>query len=194
MNPTRTLLVARHGQTDWNTAGRFQGQTDIPLNAEGRAQAEALADRLVGRPIGAIASSDLGRARETAEIVGRRLGLPLEHVDADLRERRYGVFEGLTRAECEALHAEAWSAWRERRVEPPEAELHAAFVARLRGAFARVARDVAPAHDTVLVVCHGGAIRTFVESIVGHGVPPLANAGVFEIRVEGARFVDARLL
>lgn len=194
MHPTRTLLVARHGQTDWNTAGRFQGQTDIPLNAEGRQQAEILAERLLRRPLGAIASSDLGRARETADIVARRLGVPVSHVDPALRERRYGVFEGLTRAECESLHAEAWLAWRERRVEPPEAELQPDFVARLRAAFARVARDVAPAHDTVLVVSHGGAIRTFVESVLGHGVPPLANAGVFEVRVADGRFLDARLL
>lgn len=194
MQRLRTLLVARHGETDWNKLGRFQGQTDVPLNAEGRAQAEALAERLAGRGIGAIASSDLGRARETAEIVGRRIGVALGHVDASLRERRYGEFEGLTRAECEARLGDAWLAWRERRIEPPGAEAHLDFVARLRAAFTRVAREVAPGHDTVLVVSHGGAIRTFVEAIRGEGVPPLANAAVFDIGFDGADFLDPRLL
>jgi probable phosphoglycerate mutase len=194
MTRARTLLVARHGQTDWNLLGRFQGQTDIRLNDDGRAQAEALAARLAGRPLGAVASSDLVRARETADIVARRLGVPSGHVDADLRERRYGAFEGLTRTECESRYPDAWTAWLERRVDPPQGEPHAAFVERLVRGFARVARTVAVEHDAVLVVSHGGAIRTFVEVIVGHGVPAVPNAGVFEIHFDGARFLDARLL
>ena len=87
-----------------------------------------------------------------------------------------------------------WAAWRERRIDPPDGEEQPSFVARLGRAFTRVGREVAVDHDTVLVVSHGGAIRTFVESLLGQGAPPLANAAVFEIRFDGERFLDARLV
>ena len=82
---TRLLLV-RHGETDWNADGRLQGQTDRPLSDFGRKQARGLADELAAEGFEAIYSSDLARARETAEIIGARLGLPVE-LDSDLREK-----------------------------------------------------------------------------------------------------------
>src|SRR5690242_8696605 len=90
-----TLLLVRHGETDWNAEGRLQGQTDRPLNEYGRRQARELAERLAGDGVVAIYASDLSRAKETAEIVGGRLGLPVV-VDPDLRERNWGTWEGLT--------------------------------------------------------------------------------------------------
>src|SRR4029078_6301282 len=90
-----TLLLVRHGETDWNAPGRLQGHTDRPLNDYGRRQARELADRLGDDGIAAIYASDLSRAKETAEIVGARLGLPVV-IDADLRERNWGSWEGLT--------------------------------------------------------------------------------------------------
>src|SRR5436190_1312043 len=90
-----TLLLVRHGETDWNAAGRLQGHTDRPLNEYGRRQAKELADRLAGEGADAIYASDLSRAKETAEIVGERLGLTVV-IDADLREKNWGSWEGLT--------------------------------------------------------------------------------------------------
>src|SRR5919206_4482332 len=90
-----TLLLVRHGETDWNAEGRLQGHTDRPLNDVGRRQARELAERLAGEGADAIYASDLARAKETAEIVGARLGLPVV-IDADLREKNWGTWEGLT--------------------------------------------------------------------------------------------------
>src|SRR5580692_5417769 len=103
----RTIYLARHGETDWNAAGRWQGQSDVPLNARGRQQALGLGAALRALRDGrvtAIVSSDLSRAQETATIAGGVLGHADAYVDAGLRERTCGVLEGLTRADCELLH------------------------------------------------------------------------------------------
>src|SRR3569623_193897 len=89
------LLLVRHGETDWNAEGRLQGHTDRPLNDHGRRQAKEVAERLAGEGADAIYASDLLRAKETAEIVGERRGVPVV-VDADLREKNWGNWEGLT--------------------------------------------------------------------------------------------------
>src|SRR5260370_25534521 len=89
----RLLYLARHGETDWNAAGRWQGHTDIPLNAKGRAQAEAVASALQGAGLSGIVSSDLSRAYETAKIVGERLGLPAPYLHTDLREPAFRPFQ-----------------------------------------------------------------------------------------------------
>ena len=88
-----TLLLVRHGETDWNAEGRLQGHTDRPLNDYGRRQAAALAEELAGREIDAIYASDLARARETAEIVAARIGLPVA-LDVGLREKNWGSLGG----------------------------------------------------------------------------------------------------
>src|SRR5919205_4262120 len=93
-----TLLLVRHGETDWNADGRLQGQTDRPLSDFGRRQARQLAQELVDEELEAIYASDLARARETAEIIGERLGLAVV-LDADLREKDWGTWEGLNSVE-----------------------------------------------------------------------------------------------
>src|SRR5919112_3137972 len=95
---TTTLLLARHGETDWNRAGRWQGQTGPGLNDLGRRQAAALAERLSSFSVDALASSDLARAMETASIVGGRLGLHAEP-EPGLREVDVGSWAGMTRDE-----------------------------------------------------------------------------------------------
>ncbi|MBL8134141.1 MAG: histidine phosphatase family protein [Anaerolineae bacterium] len=100
------VLLIRHGQTDWNIEGRWQGMEDVPLNAVGFAQAQALAEHLVQRPIRAIFSSDLQRAAETARLVGERLNLR-PRLDPRLRELNIGALQGLTYAEMSEHHPTA---------------------------------------------------------------------------------------
>lgn len=177
----RQLYLARHGETDWNAAGRWQGHTDIPLNAKGRAQAAAAADALQGVGLSGIVSSDLSRAYETARIVGERLGLPIAYVDTDLRERAFGPFEGLTREECVRLHPEAWRAWIEEHRPPKGAEGRPALAARVVVAIARAARRVALLDCPALVVTHGGALRAAIGLATGSLPAPIANGAIWRI-------------
>ncbi|GGF88891.1 histidine phosphatase family protein [Paenibacillus abyssi] len=100
----------RHGKTEWNALGKIQGQTDIPLNEEGIAQASALAERLANDEFkwDGVISSDLMRARETANIIAVRLGIPLLAPDIRLRERYFGEIEGTSEAERLARWGEHW--------------------------------------------------------------------------------------
>ncbi|MBL0712357.1 MAG: histidine phosphatase family protein [Desulfosarcina sp.] len=99
-----TLMLIRHGETIWNRDMRFQGHGDSDLTARGRAQAEALGRRLVQTPFDALISSDLGRARETAAIIAQQTGHTVQ-IDPRLRERHYGVLEGLNIEEIRRGHA-----------------------------------------------------------------------------------------
>jgi broad specificity phosphatase PhoE len=185
----RVVWLARHGETDWNRAERWQGHTDIELNDVGRAQARALAERLRGRGITRIHASDLRRARETADIVAATLGVGSVVVDRGLRERSFGLFEGLTRLECEQLHAAHWASYRSAaRRMPPGAEAQGELVARMRDA---IARAVAAATDgAVLVVSHGGAIRALVAHATGVLPPPLENVALLRAVATDHGLVD----
>ena len=166
-----TLLLVRHGETDWNAAGRLQGHTDRPLNDYGRSQAEALAETLAADEIDAVYSSDLARARETADIVAARLGLPVA-VHADLREKNWGNWEGLTPAERERVElvGETTAAHRERTL--------------------RVLHWIAGRHagERVVVVTHGGSIRRVQASVLGVALPVLDNCAVWAMACEGGLF------
>jgi broad specificity phosphatase PhoE len=150
-----TLLLVRHGETNWNAERRWQGHADVPLNERGREQARALAEQLAGESIDAIYSSDLSRARDTAEIVGARLNVPVV-VDADLREIDVGAVEGLTWEEAQAF--EGWQG------EPHE--LHAA---RVLAAVNRIAER--HPGERILVVTHGGSMRRVHEHLGLEGGP-----------------------
>jgi broad specificity phosphatase PhoE len=186
----RLVYVARHGETDWNAANRWQGHTDVPLNDNGRAQAMALAVRLRGAGLAGVVASDLSRAHETARIVATELGVLLAYVDGELRERSFGAFEGLTRAECETQHPDAWCAWLDHRKVPEGGEASEALrervVAAIGRAAERVARDDAPA----LVVTHGGALRSAIASVMGELPPLVKNGEVWVLAWEG-RLVGA---
>jgi broad specificity phosphatase PhoE len=150
-----TLILARHGETDWNRDGRFQGHADTPLNARGREQARALAEDVA--EVDVIYSSDLKRATETARVVADRLGLEVR-IDPRLRERGFGAWEGLTRTEIEASFRDDFDRWRKGDgFGADEAEAHEAFAGRIEAFLA----DVLARHpdEKVLVIAHGGSIR-----------------------------------
>jgi broad specificity phosphatase PhoE len=156
-----TLLLVRHGETDWNADGRLQGQTDRPLSDYGRGQARQLAEDLEGEGLDAIYSSDLSRARETAEIVGERLGLPVE-LDPDLREKDWGTWEGLTSVERDRVEfvGESTEAHQERMLR----------------ALRRIS-ERHPGDARVLVVTHGGSMRRVQASALGLALPVVENCG-----------------
>lgn len=104
MRASVRLFLVRHGETDWNAAGRLQGHADRPLSERGREQAARAAERFAGIPFAAAVSSDLARARETASILGSSLGLEARP-DPRLREIHFGKWEGLTLAEVRARSA-----------------------------------------------------------------------------------------
>src|ERR1044071_2900468 len=174
----RRILLARHGETAWNVARRLQGHTDIPLNELGREQARALAARLAGAGLTAIWTSDLSRARETGEIIAAGLGLAAPMTDRELRERQYGIFEGLTRDECMARDRAAWDAWVWETGAPPGGEPGTEATARL----ARPPPRIADAEGgPVLVVSHGAVMRLYLMSVLGAPVPIVANATTYVV-------------
>lgn len=163
-----TLILIRHGQTDWNVAGRWQGHADIPLNSTGRQQARALANRLAGwdegtAPPAALYTSPLLRAAETAAIVALRLGLtPI--ADDRWRERDVGLFSGLTTAETREQYPEVWARVNGFGVEPPSGETMRQLRQRAAANFeAIVARHP---EETVAVVSHGGLLHQLVATIL----------------------------
>jgi probable phosphoglycerate mutase len=199
MTPLRHVFLARHGETDWNVAGRWQGHADVPLNATGRVQALALAERLRGEGIAAVATSDLARALGTAELVARALGLEVALVDPDLREQRFGRFEGLTPLECEERYPTDWARYaRDPRSGPPGGETRAAVLARVLRAVDGAAARLAP---PPLIVTHGGAMRTLLAAIPAEpgrltsGAPErIQNGGVVRVSLAAGRPVAATWL
>lgn len=168
---TRLLLI-RHGETDWNVAGRWQGQTDVPLNARGRAQAAALVSRLAGTPLAAIYSSDLSRARETAEILARNVGLSVQ-VDPRLREIDLGEWEGLLATDIQARYADLLAQrWIDPfSVFPPGGETAASALARARAALKDIVQRHAP--GPVALISHGFLLALLRLHSTGQSVSQL---------------------
>jgi probable phosphoglycerate mutase len=156
--PQATRIVAiRHGETAWNAEARMQGHLDIPLNEVGRRQARQLAPALLDEGITAIWSSDLARARETAETLGAAIGVPVR-CDSGLRERCFGVFEGELYQDIGVLWPEAHRLWHEREPDaaPPGGESPRVFFERVVATCERIA--AAHAGQTVAIVAHGGVL------------------------------------
>ena len=192
-NQTTLFYLIRHGESAWNREGRLQGHRDIPLTAEGRRQAALLARRLAGEvPLhggwAAIYTSDLARARETAEAIGRQLGLaPIPR--AELRERAFGPWEGLTREDLAQRYPAEFAAWTMNPVETPIAGVEEAESVTGRGR-----RLLLELHEThrgrrVLVVTHGAMISRLVEVLLGEPRPGLRldNTGVTVLGWDGTR-------
>jgi probable phosphoglycerate mutase len=183
--PTTTLVLARHGETDWNAVGRWQGHADPPLNDVGRAQAATLAAQLATTRFDAAYSSDLQRARETAAIVADRLGLDVTE-RADLREIDVGSWSGLTRAEVAARFPEGYARWLGGTIGH-DGETSEQLTERVVGALLRVA--AAHPGGTVLVVTHGGAIRAARRHATGAPGEPLPNCATETLLVHDGRLL-----
>lgn len=190
------LLIVRHGQTDWNISGRFQGQTDIPLNATGHKQAHSLARRLAAEPLAAIYASDLQRAWLTADTIHQALPrdgrCPLI-AEPRLREMCFGEWEGLTYNEIQERCPGLLRRWESdlEHISPPAGETLLDMAARVQSAY----QVILAAHPgrSVLLVAHGGPLQTLIAQALG--MPPgrfwqihLSNASLSELNVysEGA--------
>jgi broad specificity phosphatase PhoE len=187
-----TLLLARHGETDWNRDHRWQGHEGPPLNETGRRQARELAGRVPA--LAAIYASDTIRVRETAEIVAASHGLEL-HADARLREMGFGVWEGLTRAEIERRHGHDFARWLAGELSaPPGGEPDEAVAERVLQAL----REIGARHrgERVLVVTSGGPIRAALAHARGldHAaarlLPRAGNCEVVELDVTDGALAD----
>lgn len=189
-----TLIVIRHGETDWNRQHRFQGQIDVPLNAMGQEQARRLAQRLADEPLDALLASDLLRARSTAQAwadarAARGLGQPLQ-IAPLWREQGFGVLEGLDVPTIQRQHPELWARWirHEADFAPPGGESNAQFYDRIGQALEALLQ--AHRGGRVAVVTHGGVLDMLWRRV--HGLPthgardcPIPNTGLNRLRWEG---------
>jgi phosphoserine phosphatase len=184
-----TILLARHGETDWNRQGRFQGHADPPLNATGHAQAAELAAELEGVELAAVYSSPLRRALETAQLVAAEHGLEPVAVDA-LREVDVGSWQGLTRPEIETRYPEQFARWLDYDQGWEDGESYEEMGRRAVAALLKLA--AAHEGERILVVTHGGPIRAAFAFADGTSHadarrlgPRIGNVFLAEFAVEG---------
>jgi broad specificity phosphatase PhoE len=172
-----TLLLARHGETDWNRELRIQGSSDIELNDLGRRQAQQLAQELTDVDLDAIYASDLSRAHATAAAVAATHGLEVA-LDARLRERSFGSWEGLTREDIAEL--------------PPGSRHDGETDEDVRERVLAAVREIAAAHpgEQVLIVSHGGALNSLWHHALGVRVERWANCAVYKLAVRDDGFVE----
>ena len=159
-----TIVLVRHGETDWNRERRFQGHADVPLNEDGRTQVAALAEELAGERFAALYTSPLRRAAESAEILAA-LGPVVQPSDA-LMEVDVGSWSGLTIREVEERFPDGFKRWIDWKVEGwDDGEQYEDFSRRVVGGLL----EIAARHpgELVLAVTHGGPIRTALAAAVG---------------------------
>ena len=184
-----TIVLVRHGETDWNRERRYQGHADTPINEDGRSQAEELAELLAAEVVAALYTSPLRRARETAEIIAARLGVEPLDLDA-LREIDVGALQGLTIDEVKERYPEQSDQGRHSGWEDGEtyAELERRVVPALL--------DLAARHDGDLLVgvTHAGPIRAALAASMGlvyddarPHIGPLANCALFRFAILDGR-------
>ena len=184
------LVLVRHGETEWNAARRFQGQSQVPLSERGRTQAAALERALRTESFSHAYASDLERALETARTIVGALRLDIAS-DARLREFDFGLWEGLTWPEIVARWPkfEARLPTQARRYEPVGGERFEQVIARIRS-FLEDLRSGSPA-GPVLVVTHAGALHAAMEELAPEGFDPLgmvfSTASITRIAMEGDR-------
>ena len=188
------LLFIRHGETDWNRQQRFQGQIDVPLNDAGHAQAARLALRLAAEPFELLLSSDLERARQTAEPLARAWGLqPLQL--PGLREQHFGAWEGLDVPTIKARHGALWPQWLQHDGDfalPGGGESLRQFHARVMAA---VQQLVATHRGRRLaLVTHGGVLDMLWRQAQGLPISGLRTCEIPNTGLNHLRWVGDRLL
>jgi broad specificity phosphatase PhoE len=180
------LLVVRHGQSEWNAIGRWQGQADPPLSELGRRQAYVAAASIGA--LDGIISSDLRRALETAVIIAQQIGVGPVMIDERLRERDAGEWTGLVKSEID----KGWPGYLENSQRPPGFEKTKAMVARVVEAVDAIGAKHPGA--SLLVVTHGGVIRALAKSHDIEEDMPVGHLGGLTIRVSpSGRVVGERV-
>ncbi len=171
------ICIIRHGETAWNVEKRIQGHTDIPLNETGRAQALAMAFNAAHQRFNAIYSSDLARARETAQALAQREDHEVRPLP-QLRERHYGIFQGLTAAEGAERHPRAYAHYAARDLDYDfeTGESLRAFAQRVADAIDWLVRH--HSGQTIAAVCHSGVLDVVYRRATGR---PLSTPRDFEI-------------
>ncbi len=180
----KQIYIFRHGETDWNREGRFQGHLDVPINETGRAQAAGLVSRLESTGIEAILSSDLSRAYETARIVANRLGVPV-FAHEGLREAHLGEAQGLVREEIERRFGiEIALKWRSNQISDadvsyPGGESGAAIMKRVFEAMENFLHH--RPYEKVAISTHGGVIRRVMQKLLppGSEMVPIPNTVLY---------------
>ncbi|RFP10690.1 MULTISPECIES: histidine phosphatase family protein [unclassified Duganella] len=192
-----TILLIRHGETSWNAVRRLQGHTDIPLNEEGARQAGALAQALAAEQVDVLVSSDLQRAMQTAQAVADQYdGLEVQ-TDDQLRERCYGVFEGMLYAEIEQQYPAEYALWQARDIDavmPPgvrEAESFRQFYQRSTDGIAEWAQR----HPgrTIAIVAHGGVLECAYREAVGMSLDSPRDFQVKNASINRFTWADGKL-
>ncbi len=185
---TTRILLIRHGETEWNATGRWQGMADVPLNSTGQMQAVSLAEYLKERPISAVYSSDLQRALHTAQLIAARHNLSVV-TDARLRELNLGDLQGLTLEEIIERYPEQAHIMKKNYMQfvAPNGESRVMLQNRAYAAYLDI---VSKKHrDEVAVISHGGTIRSLLLKLFeGHheaGHSPLSNTSVTIIETDG---------
>src|SRR5215831_454597 len=183
----RVLFLFRHGETDWNREGRLQGHTDTSLNATGLAQAYALAESLRLHRLDAVVSSDLSRARTTAQIVVEALRVPL-FIEPGLRETDVGAAEGLLWADAKVRFGEGLTErwYSDGDVAFPGGETGTATRTRGLGALQRF--TTAHPYRRIGVATHGAMVRQLMKQALPPGSPPapVRNTTLYVLRYEPA--------
>jgi 2,3-bisphosphoglycerate-dependent phosphoglycerate mutase len=186
-----TLVLVRHGETDWNREDRFQGHADIPLNEAGREQARDLVLGLGAESFQALYSSPLLRAYETAAILAESLDLEVERAD-DLMEVDVGSWSGLTRVEVEARFPQGFRRWLDYGHGWDDGETYDELGIRVVSSLQRIA--VAHPEATILAVTHGGPIRSALAAAarVGFGearrsIHVIGNCAVVRLAVRDGK-------
>jgi len=191
-----SILLIRHGETAWNSVRRLQGHIDIPLNAEGERQAQALGRILANEPVKAVISSDLQRAMQTAQAVAGHHGLNIQ-TDPGLRERCYGAFEGMLYSEVMERYPVEYAQWQAREIDavmPPGERVAESF----RQFFRRSVDSIgawAARHpgQTIVMVAHGGVLECAYRAARGMSLDSPRDFQVPNAGINRFTFVNGQL-
>lgn len=184
------FILVRHGETQWNTNGRFGGYTDVPLNEKGKEQAKSAGQKLMDEKIDRVYCSDLSRATDTAQAILEHHSLPVNY-SKSIREMNFGKWEGLTYKQILEEYPEHSKAWVEdyTHVACLEGESLQMFYDRIAQAFEKIKADVRDG-ETALIVAHSGVIKgilckEIIGSVDGFWKFKVENGGIVVLEFDG---------